>query len=483
MTRCSQRGDAAGDAPEAAELPHWAHRAVEWGLDYRAGLRDQPVRARVAPGEIAAQLPSSPPESPEPMEAIWADFERIVPPGLTHWQHPRFFAYFPANAAPVSVVAEHLTAAMAQQAMLWQTAPAATEIEAVMVDWLRQALGLGGHFRGVIQDTASSATFSAVLTMRERATDWRANTGGLAGAARLRVYASDQTHSSVDKAVAMAGIGRDNLVKIPTGPDWGMRPDALAEAIRADRAAGMVPAGVVLCVGGTGIGASDPVASCLEIARAEGLYTHIDAAWAGAAMICPEQRSYWSGADGADSIVVNPHKWLGAQFDCSVQFLADPADQIRTLAMRPDYLHTPGQGEVTNFSEWTPVLGRRFRALKLWFLMRAEGLSGLRARIARHIAWAGDLADWVAAEPDFELTTPAMFALFTFRHRPSGIADLDDHNARLIRAINDDGRIYLTQTTHEGKYVIRFQVGQWDTTAEDVACAWEVIREIARRSP
>ncbi|MEO0622275.1 MAG: pyridoxal-dependent decarboxylase [Pseudomonadota bacterium] len=458
----------------------WGHKALDWGRAYRAGMRDRPVRAQVAPGDILALLPENPPETPEPMEAIWADFERIVPQGLTHWQHPRFFAYFSSNAAPASVLAEHLVAEIAAQGMLWQTAPVVTELEMRMIRWLAEALGLPGHFTGVTHDTASTATFTAVLTMRERALNWAGNARGLASGPRLRIYASAQTHSSVDKAVVMAGIGRENLVKIPTDDRWAMRPDALAEAIAADRAAGHLPAGVVLCVGGTGIGASDPIADCIAVAREAGLTTHVDAAWAGSAMVCPEQRVHWAGIEQADSIVFNPHKWLGAQFDCSVQFLADPTDQIRTMAMRPEYLHTPGQDRVTNFSEWTPQLGRPFRALKLWFLLRAEGLLGMRTRIGNHIRWAQALAEKVAAEPGFELTTPAMFSLFTFRHL--GGEDLDAHTLALVQAINDDGRIYVTQTVHEGATVIRFQVGQWDTTEADVAFAWDVIREIAART-
>lgn len=463
-----------------SDFADWSHRAVDWGAAYRAGLRDRPVRAQVRPGEIAAELPAAPPEAPEPMAAIFADFERIVPPGLTHWQHPRFFAYFPSNAAPASAVAEHLAAELAVQGMLWQTSPAATEMEARMVDWLRQALGLPEGFRGVIHDTASTATFAAVLTMRERALGWEGNRDGLAGAPRLRLYASAQTHSSVEKAAMMAGIGRENLIRVPTDAAWAMRPAALAEAIAADRVAGHRPAGVIVCVGGTGIGASDPVAACVAVARAEGIPVHVDAAWAGSAMICPEFRAAWAGVEGADSIVFNPHKWLGAHFDCSVQFLADPADQIRTLALRPEYLRTPGAGEITDYSEWTPQLGRRFRALKLWFLIRAYGLEGLRRRIRDHVAWTRELAGWIAAEPGFELVTPPMFALLTFRYAPDGGADLDALNERLVAAINDDGRIYLTQTSHEGRLVIRFSVGQFDTTRDDVAFAWDTIRGIAR---
>jgi aromatic-L-amino-acid decarboxylase len=458
---------------------HWAHRAVDWVADYRAGIGDRPVRPAVQPGETLAQLPASPPERPEDFAAIFADFERIVPDAMTHWQHPRFFAYFPANAAPASVVAEHLVDGLAAQCMLWQTSPAATEMEIRMVDWLRQALGLPEGFAGVIQDSASTATLCAVLTMRERALEWQGNADGLAGQAPVRIYASDQTHSSIDKAVRIAGIGQANLVKVPTDPTLAMEASALREAIRADRAAGMLPAGVIICVGGTSVGASDRVGEIVAVAREEGLMTHVDAAWAGSAMICPELRDLWAGVEGADSIVFNPHKWLGAQFDCSVQFLRDPASQVRTVGIRPYFLETLGAGEVTDFSEWTVPLGRRFRALKLWFLMRAYGLDGLRGRIRNHIAWAQAAANRIAALPGFEIVTPPALALFSFRHAPDGVEDLDAHNRRLVEAINADGRIYLTQTVHQGRFAIRFQVGQFDTSEADVMQACEVIAGIA----
>ncbi|MDE3080638.1 MAG: aspartate aminotransferase family protein, partial [Paracoccaceae bacterium] len=343
------------------DLKDWSKRAADWAHDYHMTLRDRPVRAPLVPGAVAAQLPPHPPEAAEPMETIWADFERIVPGAMTHWQHPRFFAYFPANAAPASMLAEQVVNAIAAQAMLWQTSPAATEMEEVMVRWLAEALGLPGGFRGTIHDSASTATLAAVLTMRERALDWAGLRGGLSGQPRLRIYASDQTHSSIDKAVRVAGIGQENLVKIPTDSRHAMKPGALLGAIRADRAAGFLPAGVVICAGGTSIGAFDCPGDVLAIAKAEGLYTHVDAAWAGSAMICPEFRALWQGVEGADSIVFNPHKWLGAQFDCSVQFLADPVPQVRTLGLRPSYLETLEADEVTNFNEWTLPLGRRFR--------------------------------------------------------------------------------------------------------------------------
>ncbi len=452
------------------ELRDWSKRAADWAHDYHTGLRSRPVRAPLVPGAIAAQLPAAPPEAAEPMETIWADFDRIVPPGMTHWQHPRFFAYFPANAAPASMLAEQLANAMAAQGMLWQTSPAATEVEQVMVAWLAQALGLPDRVRGTIHDSASTATLAAVLTMRERALNWDGLTQGLSGQPRLRLYASAETHSSIDKAVRVAGIGQENLVKIPTDAGHAMKPGALLGAIRADRAAGRVPAGVVLCAGGTGIGAFDRIADTLAVAKAEGLYTHVDAAWAGSAMICPEFRPLWAGVEGADSIVFNPHKWLGAQFDCSVQFLADPLAQVRTLGLRPSYLETLEADEVTNFNEWTLPLGRRFRALKLWFLLRAYGLEGLRGRIRNHVAWSQELCAALATRPGIEIVTAPSLSLFTF-----ALAEGDAATAALLERINAEGTVYLTQTRHAGRFVIRVQVGAFDCTRDDVMAVLDAV--------
>jgi aromatic-L-amino-acid decarboxylase len=452
------------------DLRIWSRHAADWAHAYHAGLRDRPVRAPLAPGAIRSQLPDTAPETPEPMESIFADFERIVPPGMTHWQHPRFFAYFPANAAPASMLAEQLANAIAAQGMLWQTSPAATELEEVMVRWLARALGLPDRFAGTIHDSATTATLSAVLTMRERALDWAGLREGLSGQPRLRLYASAETHSSVDKAARIAGIGQENLVKVPTGPDNAMIPAQLAATIAADRAAGLLPAGVILCAGGTSIGAFDRIADSIAVAKVEGLPVHVDAAWAGSAMICPEFRPLWAGVEGADSIVVNPHKWLGAQFDCAVQFLADPAPQIRTLGLRPSYLATPGEDAVINFNEWTVPLGRRFRALKLWFLMRAYGLEGLRGRIRNHVAWARGAADALAALPGVEIVTPPSLSLFTFALR-----DGDAATEALLERINDDGRIYLTPTKAQGRSVIRAAVGQFDCTEADVAMIATVV--------
>ena len=444
------------------DLRDWSKRAADWAHDYHATLRDRPVRAPMVPGAIAAQIAAGAPEQAQDMADIFADFERIIPGGMTHWQHPRFMAYFPANASPASMLAEQLVNAMACNALIWQTSPAATEVEQVMVGWLRDALGLPGGMVGTIHDSATNATLSAVLTMREAALDWAGNQSGLSGQPRLRIYASAQTHSSVDKAVRVAGIGQDNLVKVPTDASLSMDPAALKAAIAADLAAGFLPCGVVLCVGGTSVGAFDRIGDCTAVARGFDLPVHVDAAWAGSAMICPEFRHLWAGIEGATSIVFNPHKWLGAQFDCSVQFLADPTPQVKTLGLRPVYLETAGREEVVNFNEWTVPLGRRFRALKLWFTLRAYGLQGLRGRIRNHVVWAAELAEVLRAMPGVQIVTEPALSLFSF-----ALTD-DAATEALLTAINDEGQVYLTQTRHEGRYVIRVQVGQFDCTRGDV---------------
>jgi aromatic-L-amino-acid decarboxylase len=457
------------------DFPGWGAKISEWAAEYHRTLRDRPVRAQTKPGDIAAQLPDSPPEGPEGMQAILDDFERIVMPGMTHWQHPRFFAYFPANAAPPSMLAEMLVSTLAAQCMLWQTSPAATEMETRMLDWLRQAIGLPERFAGVIQDSASSATLAAVLTMRERALGWQGNAEGLSGMPRLRVYASAEVHSSVDRAIWVAGIGQENLVRVPVaGPLRGMDAAALEAAIAADIAAGHRPAGVVACTGGTGTGACDDLQAVIAVAKRHGLYVHVDAAWAGAAMICPEFRTLWTGVEEADSVVFNPHKWLGAQFDCSAHFVAEPDALVRTLAIQPEYLKTHGHDGLINYSEWSVPLGRRFRALKLWFLIRSYGLEGLRTRLRNHVAWSRALADRLRADPAFEIVTEPVLSLFTFR-----LAGQDDAaQLAFVNRVNDDGRIYLTQTKVDGRMVVRFQVGQFDATEDDVRVAGDVIREL-----
>lgn len=458
------------------EFTRWGEWISQWAARYHKTIRDRPVRAQSKPGEIIAQLPQSPPEEGEAMQLILEDFERIVMPGITHWQHPRFFAYFPANAAPPSMLAEMLVSTIAPQCMLWQTSPAATEMETRMLDWLRQSIGLPTSFSGVIQDSASSATLAAVLTMREKALDWTGNQQGLSQQPTLRIYASTEVHSSIDRALWVSGIGDDNLVRIPILPGRlrSMDATALQDAIQADIKAGYRPAGVIACTGGTGVGACDSLTDVLKVAREHGLYSHVDAAWAGAAMICPEYRELWEGVELADSVVFNPHKWLGAQFDCSAHFIASPEDLVRTLAIQPEYLKTHGTDGIINYSEWSVPLGRRFRALKLWFLIRSYGLEGLRERIRNHVNWSTALAKRLSAHEQFEIVTEPVLSLFSFR--PEGASDEEVIN--YVNRINDDGRIYITQTRVDGRMAVRFQVGQFDADENDIEAAFDVLCEL-----
>lgn len=467
---------------EDFDFRHWSHRAADWSANYHETVESRPVRPRVKPGAVSTQISPAPPEQGEPMDTVFEDFERIIPDNMTHWQHPRFFAYFQSNAAPAALLAEQLATAFAAQCMLWQTSPAATELEIKMVDWLRQAVGLPDCFKGTFQDTASSATLCAILTMRERALGFTGNKEGLFGKKPLRVYASGRTHSSIDKAMWIAGLGQDNLVKIPTGPGplFPMDASALRKAIADDQAAGFQPAGIVICVGGTSVGATDNVAEICAVAREEGLYTHLDAAWAGSAMICEEFRPLWAGAEQVDSLVLNPHKWLGVPMECSLHLVREPELLVRTMAIQPEYLKTHGKDGIVNFSEWSVQLGRRFRALKVWFLMRVYGLENLRTRIRNHVSWAQGLAERLRAQKDFEIITDPVLSLFSFRHLPNDGRDVDAHNLNLVNAINDDGRIYLTQTSHDGALVIRFVCGQFEMRAQDADIAFDAITETAR---
>ncbi len=467
---------------EPDEFRRHAHAMVDWMADYLADVERYPVRSTVEPGEIAAKLPATPPETGEPMARIFEDFQADVLPGITHWQHPNFLAYFPANSSPPSVLAEMLTATLGAQCMMWETSPAATEMETRVLDWLLGMLGLPEGLVGVIQDSASTATLCAILTARERALDWRGNAEGLAGGPALTLYSSEETHSSIEKAARIAGIGAANLRKIPVDEAAALRPDALRRAIVADLAAGKRPIAVIATLGTTGASGFDPLRPIGEICRAHDLYLHVDAAWAGSALILPETRWMIDGIEAADSFVFNPHKWLLTNFDCSAHFVRDPASLIRTLTILPEFLRGYRHGQVIDYRDWSVPLGRRFRALKLWFVIQSYGVEGLRTIVRRHIALAREAADWIEAEPDFELMTPARLALFCFRYRPPGVAvgALDRLNRRLLERLNDDGRVYLTQTILGGDYVIRVSIGQTTTDRDHLCRAWEVIRETAR---
>ena len=459
-----------------------AHELVDWMADYMGEVERYPVRAQVAPGETLARLPAHPPAQGEPFARIFDDFRTLVLPGMTHWQHPSFFAYFPANASPPSVLAEMLTATLGAQCMSWQTSPAATELEQRMMSWLAEMIGLPAGFEGVIQDTASTATLCALLCARERATGFAANEHGVGAGARLTVYCSAECHSSIEKGVTVAGMGRASLRKIAVDDAFAMRADALHAAIRADLDAGLTPAAVVAAIGTTGSSAIDPLAAIADICRRTGAWLHVDAAYAGSALLLPEKRWMIEGIEHADSFVFNPHKWLFTNFDCSAFFVRDPQHLVRTLAILPEFLRTREGDAVHNFRDWGLQLGRRFRALKLWFVIRSYGVEGLRERIGAHIDMAQRLARAIEASGDFELLAPVPLALLCLRYRPRGIDDeaaLDRLNQQLMEAVNDSGTAYLTHTRLAGRFAIRFSIGQTTTEWRHVEAAWRALNEAA----
>jgi aromatic-L-amino-acid decarboxylase len=464
------------------EFRRHAHELVDWMADHMAQVGELPIVPEVRPGEIRTGLPASPPEQGEPFEAMFSDFRKVILPGMTLWNHPGWFAYFPGNNSPPSILGEMLTSALGAQCMSWATSPAATELEQLVMDWLRQMLGLPDPFVGVIQDTASTATLVALLSARERATAHAAGTSGLTqSGARLVAYASREAHSSVDKAVKLAGYGTNQLRHIPVAAGFALDPAALERAIVADREAGLVPACVVATVGTTSSTAIDPVSAIAAICRRHGIWLHVDAAFAGVAAIVPELRWVFDGVQLADSLVLNPHKWLLTNFDCSAYYVRDPETLLRTFGLTPEYLRTAHDAEVVNFRDWGIQLGRRFRALKLWFVIRSYGVEGLRQIIRRHVALAQELKGWIEQRPDFELMAPVPLSLVCFRYHPHGADDkrLDALNERLLAKVNATRRVHLTHTRLDGRYVIRLVVGQRQTERQHVAGAWALIREAA----
>ena len=460
------------------DLEYWSKELSHWIQEYYSTIDQKPVLSRVKPGEIAAKIAPVPPEEPEEFQKIFDDFKEIIPDGLTHWQHPRFFAYFAGNALPPSILAEQLSNAISVNGILWQTSPSLTELEEKMIQWFRQAVGLPNRFLGVIQDTASTATLNAVLTMREKGLDWSGLKHGLHNLPTLKIYASSENHSSIEKAVRLSGIGTENI-RIPSLlSNRSMDPKHLRSMIIEDIHAGSKPLGIILCCGGTAAGSFDQVREVIQIAKEFDLFTHVDAAWAGSAMICPEFQYLWKGVEDADSIVINPHKWLGIQLDCSIQLLSNPNDQARTLGVHPDYLKTDGIDNVTNLSDLSIALGRRFRALKIWFTIRTYGLKGLRQMIRNHINWIRDLEFKFAEDPDFDIFTKSPMALFNFRFIPKGF-DSNQITRELCQAINKDGRIYLTFTSIDGVGTIRVTAGTYLTTKADVMLVYDVVKEIS----
>ncbi len=465
------------------EFRKHAHELVDWMADYLKNVRQYPVKSQVQPKDVINQLPANPPLGGEPFETIFADFEHIIMPGITHWQHPSFFAYFPANSSAPSVLAEMLTATLAPQCMIWQTSPAAAELEERVMQWLRQMIGLPDEFTGVIQDTASTATLCAIVTARERHSDFQINEHGLSGRPRYTVYCSSETHSSIEKAVKIAGLGRDSLRKIEVDHNFALRADLLEKVIMRDIEHGFTPLCAVATIGTTSSTAVDPLRAIGEICRKHKIFLHVDAAYAGTCLLLPEMRQYLDGIEYVDTFVFNPHKGMLTNFDCSAYYIRDKAALIRTFEVLPEYLKTAEGSRVNNYRDWGIQLGRRFRALKLWFVIRTYGVEGLQAIFRAHLALAQKFRGWLEAAGDFELLAPTPFTLVCFRHHPKGMDDpevLNAHNERLLAALNATGKLYLTHTKLRGAYTLRMVISQTHVTESDVTAAWEIIRQTAR---
>ncbi len=464
----------------AEEFRRHGRAVIDWIARYLEEVEERPVLPAVAPGEVRARLPPGPPDRGEPFESMLRDLEAIILPGITHWQSPRFFGFFPANVSGPSILGELLSAGLGVQGMLWATSPACTELETHVLDWLVDMLGLPERFRssgaggGVIQDTASSATLCAMLAARERAAGWETNRRGVDR--RFTAYASTQAHSSVEKAAAIAGIGRGNLRLIEVDERFAMRPELLAEVVRADRESGATPCFVCATVGTTSSNGLDPLRGLGAVCRREGLWLHVDAAMSGTAALCPEFRFIHDGIEHADSYCFNPHKWMFTNFDCDCFWVADRAALIETLSIQPEYLRNRASqsGAVFDYRDWHIPLGRRFRALKLWFVIRHYGVEGLQHHVREHVALAREFAAWVRADPRFELAVEPPLNLVCFRHRGG-----DRANETLRDRLNESGKLYLTHTRLHGRITLRLSIGQTRTGRRHVEDAWRAIREAA----
>jgi aromatic-L-amino-acid decarboxylase len=462
------------------EFRRAGHATVDWIADYMEGVGDLQVLSPVEPGGVRAQLPASPPEAGEPWSAILEDVTNVILPGITHWQSPNFYAFFPANSSGPAVLGDLMSAGLGIQGMLWATSPACTELETHVLDWLVDMCGLPDRFSsqssggGVIQDSASSATLVALLAARERATHGQANRHGTGG--DLTAYTSVHGHSSIDKGVRIAGFGSEMLRHVAADPDHALDPDALEDAILSDKAEGLTPTVVVATVGTTSSTAIDPIAAIGDVCQAHGLWLHVDAAYAGTAAVLPEMRWILDGLDRADSYVFNPHKWMLTNFDCSAFYVADRAELIETLTIVPEYLknQATASGAVFDYRDWQVSLGRRFRALKLWFVIRSFGVGGIRHHVRAGIDLAQELAGWVASDPDFDLAAPHPFGLVCFRHRGG-----DRVNQEIVERINASGQAYLTHTVLDGAYTIRVAIGTPTTTRDHVAALWQQITTAA----
>lgn len=468
------------------EFRQQGHQLIDRIADYRSTVASLPVMAQVAPGYLKNALPKAAPQQGEAFEQILQDVDHLVMPGLSHWQHPDFFGYFPSNGTLSSVLGDFLSSGLGVLGLSWQSSPALSELEETTVDWVRQMVGLSGAWSGVIQDTASSSTLVALICARERASDYALVKGGLQSLAKpLMIYTSAQAHSSVDKAALLAGFGKDNIRYIEVDATFAMRPEALAAAIEQDLAAGLQPCAVVATTGTTTTTALDPLAPIGRIARAHGLWLHVDSAMAGSAMILPECRWMWEGIEQADSIVVNAHKWLGVAFDCSLYFVRDPQHLIRVMSTNPSYLQSAVDSKVKNLRDWGVPLGRRFRALKLWFMLRSEGVQGLQQRLRRDLDNARWLAEQVADAQGWELLAPVQLQTLCIRHQPGGLQGdtLDRHTRAWADRLNASGAAYVTPATLNGEWMVRVSVGALPTEREHVARLWARLQEVVQVQP
>ena len=464
------------------EFRRYGHAVVDWISDYQSRIESFPVLSQVKPGQIRASLPADPPPHGESFDAMIQDVDRLILPGVTHWQSPNFFAYFPCNASGPGILGDLLSSGLGVQGMLWSTSPACTELETHIMDWLVGMLGLPEKFLstnaggGVIQDTASSAVLCALLAARERATGNTSNKRGCNG--RLAAYASTQTHSSLEKAAMIAGIGTDNLRLIQVDENFAMRPEALEQQVEADRRAGLTPCFACATVGTTSSNAMDPVAAIADICSKNNLWLHVDAAMSGTAMVCPEFRHLQSGVEHADSYNFNPHKWMGANFDCSCFWVSDRKSLIQTLSILPEYLRNQASesGAVIDYRDWHIQLGRRFRSLKLWFVIRHYGIEGLQHNVREHVRLTQEFAEWVRNDDRFEVAAPVPLNLLCFRHKGG-----DAVNQAIMDRLNQSGDLFLTHTKLNGKLTLRLSVGQMNTTARHVQNAWKRIRDEAER--
>ncbi|HEX8454675.1 MAG TPA: pyridoxal-dependent decarboxylase [Longimicrobium sp.] len=467
------------------EFRRFGHEVVDWIAEYVGGVGELPVLGDVRPGEVAAKLPASAPEQPEGFDEILRDFRDIIVPGTMHWNHPAFLAYFAITGAGPGILGEMLTAALNNNAMLWRTGPAQTELEERTLDWLRQMMGLPEAFRGTIQDTASISTLIAVAAAREEA-GLQVREEGMSGRdlPKLRLYCSEEAHSSIEKAGITVGIGRTGTRRIATDDAFRMDPAALERAIEEDKASGTRPFCVVATTGTTSTSSIDPVAAIADVCERHGLWLHVDAAYGGSAAIVPELRGVLDGAGRADSIVVNPHKWLFVPIDCSVLYLRRPEVVRRAFSLIPEYLVTPEGESVTNLMDYGPALGKRFRSLKLWMTLRRFGAEGMAARIREHVRLARLFADWVDAEPGWERMAPVPLSLVVFRHRPEGMGEeaTNAHNEQVMAAVNASGEALLSHTKLNGRTALRLAVGNLRTTEAHVAHAWDLLRRAVAES-